>query len=423
MKSEKLCRAALVFCLGVSSFSLRAQIFIPGDGSDGALDISATTGIDLSQAVTGAWNNNNSAHAGKGIYDSNQWAVVFKYSSVNIASGAFVTFTNHPSHAPVVWLVNGDVTIAGDVSLDGQTIGNNAPQLAEGGPGGFRGGIASFSGGVTQGAGFGPGGGEPGGGNYGDWATGGTYGTVGDSSPGSPYGNPSLLPLIGGSGGGGYYSSGQGGGGGGGAILIACSGTMTINGNVHANGGYCTADGRGGGGSGGGIRLVSTTLAGSGIVQCIPGPNGGHKGGLGRIRIERATNNATIVVTPDPSVVPLQATDTPLIWLPTTGPTATILSINSAAAPADPRASFGTYGPDVTVPQTNAATVVVQTVNAESASQVLVRVTPRASGYYTEVPAVLMQTNSLSPLTLIWTATNVPVNPGYASVIARVIRP
>jgi len=50
-------------------------------------------------------------------------------------------------------------------------------------------------------------------------------------------------------------------------------------------------------------------------------------------------------------------------------------------------------------------------------------VTPRASGYYTEVPAVLMQTNSLSPLTLIWTATNVPVNPGYASVIARVIRP
>jgi len=423
MNSKDFCRAALVCCLGFSTSSTRAQIAVPSDGSDGALNITATTRIDLGQAVSGAWNADNSANSGKGVYDSNVWAVVFKYTSVNIASNTFVTFTNHSSRAPVVWLVSGDVTISGDLSLDGQSVGNNAPQLAEGGPGGFRGGAGFFANGVSQGAGFGPAGGEPGGGNFGDWATGGGYATVGEATPGTAYGNPSLLPLVGGSGGGGYYSQGQGGAGGGGAILIACAGTLTINGTVHANGGNCLVDARGGGGSGGGIRLVATTLAGAGSVQAIPVPKSGHPGGVGRVRIERAANNATWAIAPDPSVVPLQATDTPLIWLPTTGPMATIVSINSVASPADPKASFGAYGPDVTVPQTNAATVVVQTVNAESASQVMVRVTPRTSGYYTEVPALLSQTNSLSPLTLLWTATNVPVNLGYSAVIARVIRP
>ncbi len=57
-----------------------------------------------------------------------------------MASGATVTFKNHASCAPVVWLVNGNVTIVGTVSLDGQQ--NQPPgTLAEPGPGGFRGGM------------------------------------------------------------------------------------------------------------------------------------------------------------------------------------------------------------------------------------------------------------------------------------------
>ena len=82
---------------------LFAQLIVPSDGSDGTLDIRTNTVIDLSNATTGIWNQDNSTNPGNGVYDGSKWAVVFKYSSVNIASNVTVTFLNHPSHAPVVW--------------------------------------------------------------------------------------------------------------------------------------------------------------------------------------------------------------------------------------------------------------------------------------------------------------------------------
>lgn len=392
---------------------LFAQLTILSDGSDGALNITSNTVIDLSLAVTRDWNDNNTNNAGKGIYDSNKWAVVFKYSSVTIASNATVTFANHPSRAPVVWLVSSNVTVNGTVSLDGQSYAI-VPNLAEPGPGGFRGGSGFFSTGVAQGAGFGVGGASrvP----DGSWGYGGSYATVGYAGPAS-YGNPSVLPLIGGSGGSGAHNS-TGGGAGAGAILIAVANTLTINGSVRANGGAPAASN--GGGSGGGIRLVGHILAGNGIVQCLGGGNNG--GGLGRIRIERVTNSGSSQVTPDPSVVTLQAGSTPLIWLPTDGPTARIISIGAVNSPGDPRASFGTYGPDVTLPQVSTTPVIIETTNAETASTVKVRVTPRANGNYTETTATLTATNSTSPLVLRWTA-NVPVNNGYSAVQVKVVRP
>ncbi len=419
---------ALTAALGICCASpALGQLNIPGDGSDGALLIQSNTVIDLSQAVTGSWDANNTANAGKGIYDSNKWAVVFKYSGVVISNGATVTFANHPSKAPVVWLVNGHVTIQGAVSLDGGSF-VYAPNLPEGGPGGFRGGFGAYTQGLWTGAGFGPGGG----GN--PDRHGGSYGSYGYSGS-TLYGNPSLLPLIGGSGGAGDTDNNSGsttspqsgsGGAGGGAILIACSGTVFIGstGEIRANGG----DGGGNwnnmhsaGGSGGGIRIVCNTVSGTGFVRALGG--GGYRaGGLGRIRVERVTAEGSLQLSPDPSVVPLLAGDTPLIWLPTTGPVARIISIGSVAAPADPRASFGTYGPDVALPQSTNAQVVVETVNAETASIVKVRVTPRANANYTETTATLTQTNSQNPLVLRWTAT-VPVNNGYSAVQARVIRP
>ncbi|MEO7676561.1 MAG: hypothetical protein ABIV39_07360, partial [Verrucomicrobiota bacterium] len=119
---------------------LFAQLIIPSDGSDGALNITTSTNIDLSRAVTGAWDANNTTNVGKGIYDVSKWAVVFKYSSVNIAAGATVTFKNHASRAPVVWLVQSNVNIAGTLSLDGERGLTQSANLVEGGPGGFRGG-------------------------------------------------------------------------------------------------------------------------------------------------------------------------------------------------------------------------------------------------------------------------------------------
>jgi hypothetical protein len=68
-------------------------IVIPGaDGSDGVLNITSNTVIDLSRAITGNWDASNTNNAGKGIYDSNKWAVVFKYSDVVLAAGVAVAF-------------------------------------------------------------------------------------------------------------------------------------------------------------------------------------------------------------------------------------------------------------------------------------------------------------------------------------------
>ena len=106
--------ALISFSAGVAS----AAITVPGaNSSDGVLSVGSNISIDLSQAANGPWDS-NSPTAGKGVYDGDKWAVVFHYTSVNMTGGSIV-FKNHPSHAPVVWLVSGDVTLNGIVSLDG----------------------------------------------------------------------------------------------------------------------------------------------------------------------------------------------------------------------------------------------------------------------------------------------------------------
>ena len=193
---------------------------------------------------------------------------------------------------------------------------------------------------------------------------------------------------------------------------------------ARANGGsgiYGTANQYSGGGSGGGIRLVATTLAGNGTIQAVGG-GGWGAGGLGRIRIERVSTSGTAQINPGASVVTLLDGSSPLIWLPDTGPTARIVSIGSVDAPADPRASFGAFGPDVAVPQATNTTVVVETTNAEVESQVRVRVTPRASANYTETVATNAVVINANPLVVRWTAT-VPVMSGYSAVQVKVVRP
>ena len=407
----------------LSAIPGHAAITIPGaDGSDGALNITDDTIIDLSQAVTGVWNANNTANAGKGIYDPAKWAVVFKYSSVTVASGKTLTFTNHPSHAPVVWLVSGNATISGTVSLNG-TTGVAAPSLAEPGPGGFRGGMGIYGLSVFGSAGFGVGGGGiPGNDGYG-----GSYGSAGGLGP-VAYGNPSLIPLIGGSGGSGTNNNSgnqpSGGGAGGGAILIACGNTLTIGGQVGANGGAGASPYyRAGSGSGGGVRLVADTLAGTGIVNAVGGSApSGYAGGLGRIRIERVNNSSSASVLPDPSIVPLSPGDTALLWPPSGAPDVRIVSIGGQNIGPDPLASFGTFGADAALPQTASTQLVIETTNVEQASQVKVRGTPRSNASFTEVNAAVSSVVSTTPLVVRWTAT-LPVQLGYAAVQVKVIRP
>ncbi len=424
--------AYLLFLLAATR--TEAELTIPGaDGSDGDLIITTNTVIDLSQAVTANWDADNTANPGGGVYDSNQWAVVFKYSSVNIAAGATVTFKNHLSRAPVVWLVSGNVTINGSVILDGQ-VGVLPPYLSEPGPGGFRGGAGWYSVGVANAPGFGPGGGLVNIFNDNRYGGGGSYGSVGYYGP-SVYGNPSLVPLIGGSGGSGCSASGlfgACGGAGGGAIAIFCSGILNNSGLISANGGNSLAPsgGQSGGGSGGGIRIVSQTLAGNGVIQALGGgltSIGGYPGqipfgGLGRIRLERVVNTNSISVTPDPSVVDLPPNSTALIWPPNNAPGINIVSIGTTNAPTDPRAGFGTIGADIVQPLTNSIPVVIETTNVEQASQVLVLGTPRSNGTSTTVNASVSSIVNTSPLTILWTA-NLPVNVGYSAVQVQVVRP
>lgn len=406
----------------LASFALMADaaIQIPGaDGSSGVLNITADTTIDLSLAADGAWDDPNTAD---GIYDADKWAIVFNYSSVNIDPGVTLSFTNHPSRAPVVWLVSGDVTVSGTISLNGQSR-RLAPLLAEPGPGGFRGGTATYASNPLASAGFGPGGGFWGGGV----GHSGSYGTA--VSGASVYGNPSLVPLIGGSGGAGdpaFTGVREGGGGGGGALLLACAGTVTLDGEIRANGGSGInntggTDTNTGGGSGGGIRIVCDTLTGAGPLNALGG-GGWQQGGNGRIRIERVTNTATSAIVPDPSVVPLTAGDTALLWPPSSAPQVEIVSIGGVAAPADPRASFGATGADVALAETTSAQIVIRTTNVEQASTVQVRLTPR-SGANAQVIAAAVDSvvNPTGPV-IEWVA-DLPVATGYSAVQVHVIRP
>jgi len=412
-----------IVVLMIFRLSALAAITVPGaDGTDGTLSISSNTVIDLSQAVEGLWDDDNTVAAGAGIYDSNKWAVVFKYSSVTIDNGATLSFANHRGRPPVVWLIDGDVTINGVLDLNGEDW-TTAPSVAEPGPGGFRGGMGYYAVSVGASAGFGPGGGFTMVDNNGRGAS---HAHTVDSSP-DAYGNPALVPLLGGSGGGGA-SSARGGGAGGGAILIVSTGTLEINGTVRANGGNAynqayTTSNDSGGGSGGGIRLVADTFTGSGIVEAQAGGGSDYPGALGRVRMERVVNNNTWTsIAPSPSVVGLTAADTALLWPPIMAPTVKIVSIGSEIAPADPLASFGTSGADVAIAQTNTTEVVIETVYVEEASVVKVRLTPRSNASFTEVVASQYQIVNPDPLTIQWTA-DIPVSSGYSAVQVHVVRP
>jgi hypothetical protein len=256
-----------------------AAIVVPGaNGTDGALNITTDTVIDLSQAPTGSWDQDNTANAGKGVYDPEKWAVVFKYTNITIATGKKVTFKNHATRAPVVWLVSGNVSIEGMVDLSGESARDvwsssldgwawqptHRPlggRLTEPGPGGFRGGAPLRGGNTKSAAGFGPGGGRTGPWNSNPHlGTSGGFGLAagrvdGVGTGGIAYGNPSLIPLIGGSGGGGSEHGlweiwGRAGGAGGGAILIACANQISlVSAQIKAAGGdsdHISAAGSGG---------------------------------------------------------------------------------------------------------------------------------------------------------------------------------
>src|SRR5687768_5366568 len=65
---------------------------------------------------------------------------VFHCTTINIATGTKLKFQRNSLNTPIYLLATGNVTIAGEVNLDGSS-GENDPTPGRGGPGGFDGGF------------------------------------------------------------------------------------------------------------------------------------------------------------------------------------------------------------------------------------------------------------------------------------------
>ncbi|MBU8975711.1 hypothetical protein JI752_006110 [Lysobacter sp. MMG2] len=354
---------------------------------------------------------------------------ILNYTTVNIPTGVTVKFKRNAANTPVYILASGDVTIAGTIDVRGAdakhagTYGDGAQGddgiPGEGGPGGFEGGRGGRD--DTQqraaiirgGGGLGPGGGAGGvegadgcnatTGHYKYAGIGGAYASKAlkvymyhctmTTPAADPYGSALMQPMVGGSGGGGGRGGtnypGSGGGGGGGAVLIASSGTLRVTGSVDATGGDgggvtgTGVGGQGAGGSGGGIRLIATTVAGTGSLLaaggCINYNNARRQrcgatgrsdewgGSEGRIRIEG--ESITYSGTSSPAYVRGEIGAVFLTSVPS-------LRISSVAGQAVPAVPTGTN--DVTLPASTTGPVVVafETTNVPLGNTIQLRVVP-----------------------------------------------
>ena len=328
---------------------------------------------------------------------------VLVFNSMNLQlrpmDGGFlpVTFTRNAANTPVTLLVSGNVTIGTSVTLNisadpiVQASANVLGKGSLGGPGGFRGGDAGYQ--LVNfarmgGAGSGPGGGI-GGNDY--------YYVNGHGTNATFVGAADLLPLIGGSGGGGGGSAtnaagcgGGGGGGGGGALLIAADGTITINGQITADGtaggnygGDPNCSSNGGGGSGGAVRLLATTLSGSGNVYARGGSSGVGPVAAGAIRLEALNNNLTVGQT---TPLATRAAGPGPIVNPIT-PTVAITTVGGQAVPSPPGGGAGAI--DLVLLAPGQTPIAFTTAGVPTGTTVDVTVKPRVGGLPVTTPVTL----------------------------------
>ena len=313
-----------------------------------------------------------------------------------IGYGLTVRFIRNAANTPVTLLVSGNVNIATSVQLvvtgDPGTTGstNDLGRGGLGGPGGFRGGEGGYqlvNFGAFGGAGLGPGGGA--GGIS-------TYYASGHGGGGTFLGAPDLLPLVGGSGGGGGGSTevtpgcaGGGGGGGGGALLLGVNGTLTIDGQIIADGGNAgswgtaTCASGGGGGSGGAVRLLATTINGAGQVYARGGSGGNPVAQPGAIRLEALTNTLTVGNT---TPLAARAAGPGPIVNPIT-PTVAITTVGGQPIPQPPQGGLGNI--DLVLPAPGQTDVGLATTGVPTGTTVNVTVKPKVGGVPTVTPVTL----------------------------------
>jgi hypothetical protein len=385
----------------------RAQVFDSGsDGSDGELTFAPSLGtiqFDPSTLVPPRDAD------GDGVYH-------FTTITVGVGTTLRLDDTRLGEGKPVVWLAQGAVLIAGTLNLSGGST-QAGPNPTPAGAGGYRGGRGQTAATTSATAGNGPGGGAP-------WPTpgldaharGGTAGhaftggldTV--AAPGEPYGNPFLLPLVGGSGGGGggmrfAGTSGSAGGAGGGALLIASSTSIRVTGTITCAGGSNaepTAFAGGGGGSGGAIRLIAPRLEGSGTLDV----NGGLtswsnvRGGPGRIRLESYRNQATFTLVPTTTTT--EAPPGP-VFPPATAPAVRVVRVDGVAVATGPTGSFD--APDVVIAAAGPVTVELEARNVPAGTVLGLSLQPAAGTVFTATSSPLVAGAPGAPLTASATVT------------------
>ena len=169
--------------------------------------------------------------------------------------------------------------------------------------------------------------------------------------------------------GGGGATWGNGGGGGGGALLIASSGTIQLNGPIHARGGGGINDS--GYGSGGAVRLVAAAITGVGSIDTSSGNAWG--GGEGRVRFDSYLNSFAGAVN---GGVLSQGSQFVVVPMTGSGTRLTIGSVAGLPVPASPGGLITT--PDVVLSgqQSNPISIVVQCSNVPLNTQISVTVTP-----------------------------------------------
>jgi hypothetical protein len=361
-RSRFLALVAALALLPALSGALSAQSFDSGStGADGALTLTTPGTIDFDPASFTPPLDPDGDN-------------VYHFTSVTIGPGVTVRLRGPGLNmSPVWWLASGPVVLDGTIDLSGDDGQHGSVVIHDGsrspavpGAGGFPGGVGGTTTAAAQ-TGSGPGGGllaqrsDHSGGGAAHVSRG-----SGDIAGPPAYGNPFLLPLLGGSGGAGaHHFSGNGGGGGagGGAILIASSISIVVNGAVRANGGSGGATAashtNGGGGSGGTIHLLAPSVGGSGALSAIGGnpSNTFNLGSPGRIRLEAFQTSLAGSVSPGP----VRATPFTRSLTPAGLPSVRIVTVGAVAVAEDPTGSFEV--PDVTIGQAAAVPVEIEARN------------------------------------------------------------
>ena len=325
------CTLVIIGLIILFSLSAQAQTFSSGStGADGPLDLSSGS-LNLQLPESG----------------------VFNFTTVNIPSGRVLTFKRNFRNTPVIMLAQGNVVVAGSIALYDSIF----LTMTTGG----------FNGGAVAQPGFGPGGGQP---------------SPGDTN-GKWVGPLSLVPIIGGSG---AANSGSNGGG---AIVIASSTSITVSGNINANGGFSVSPF----GSGGAVRLVANSVTISGGITAISNAGSAYHG---VIRAEAPPGALTFTGTSNP--VAILSTINPQIIADSTTPSLAITSIGGFAVPSYSGSVPGRV--DLLLPTTLADPInlVVQASNIPVGTQVRMNISGSTGATYT--PGNLSGTLASSTATL-----------------------